>query len=122
MEKKIAGILVCMLLIAVPVLPVAGAMNISEKEETQGYKWTIITFIRGKVEDISEETINDVVYYNCTALDVKYFWIFYARPFWLEFERHRVWQQDGFLIPKEIFHGTIREGRIRGIIYNSGVT
>ena len=122
MKMKIVGIIVCMLLIAVPVLPVAGAMAVGENEETQGTKWTIIMFVRGKVENISEENIGGYVYYNCTAIDVKYFWIFYAQPFWLEFERRRWWHQDGFLIAKSIFHGIIREGLIFGIEYNTGET
>ncbi len=54
MKKKIVGILVCMLLIAVPVLSVAGTMNVGENEEARGTKWTIIMFVRGKVENISE--------------------------------------------------------------------
>ena len=120
MKKKIVGILVCMLLIAVPVLSVAGAMAVGDNEEARGTKWTIIIFVRGKVENISEENIGGYVYYNCTAIDVKYFWIFYAQPFWLEFERRRWWHQDGFLIAKSIFHGVIREGLILGIVYNSG--
>lgn len=120
MKNKLVGILICTLLIVTTVVPVAGAMNIRENEETQGTKWTIIMFVRGKVENISEEDIGGSVYYNCTAVDVKYFWIFYARPFWLEFERRRWWHQDGFLIAKSIFHGVIREGLILGIVYNSG--
>jgi hypothetical protein len=122
MKKKLLGIFVCMLLMAVPVLSVAGTMNVGENERTQGYKWTIFIFTRGKVENISEENISGYVYYNCTAIDVKYFWIFYARPFWLEFERRRVVNQDGFLIAKSIFHGIIKEGLIFGIEYNTGET
>ena len=118
MKTKIIGIIVCMLLIAT-ALPVAGTVNVRENEEAQGTEWTIIMFVRGKVENISEEDIGGSVYYNCTAVDVKYFWIFYARPFWLEFERRRWWHQDGFLIAKSIFH-VIREGLILGIVYNSG--
>ena len=120
MRKKLVGILICTLLIVTTVVPVAGTKNVRENEEAQGTKWTIIMFVRGKVENISEEDIGGYLYYNCTAVDVKYFWIFYARPFWLEFERRRWWHQDGFLIAKSIFHGVIREGLILGIVYNSG--
>ena len=122
MRKKLVGILICTLLIVTTVVPVAGAMNVRENEEAQGTKWTIIMFVRGKVENISEENISGYAYYNCTAIDVKYFWIFYAQPFWLEFERRRWWHQDGFLIAKSIFHGIIREGLILGIVYNTGET
>ena len=121
MKIKILCIFACMLLFAT-VLPVAGTMNVRDNEETQGYKWTIFIFIRGRVRDISEETINNVSYYNCTAIDVKYFWVFYARPLWLEFERRRLWSQDGLLIAKPIFNGIIREGLIFGTMYNSGET
>jgi len=122
MKKKIIGILVCILLMVTTVLQVAEAMNVGNNKETQGTKWTIIMFVRGKVENITEENISGYIYYNCTAIDVKYFWIFYARPFWLEFERRRWWHEDGFLIAKSIFHGIIKEGLILGIVYNSGET
>ena len=122
MKMKVIGILVCMLLIVTAVVPVAGTMNVGDNEDAKGTKWTIFIFIRGKVENISEENIGGYVYYNCTAIDVKYFWIFYAQPFWLEFERRRWWHQDGFLIAKSIFHGIIREGLIFGIEYNTGET
>jgi len=120
MKTKIVGILVCTLLFLTTVVPVAGTMNDVNNEEARGTKWTIIMFVRGKVENISEENISGYIYYNCTAIDVKYFWIFYAQPFWLEFERRRWWHEDGFLIAKSIFHGIIREGLILGIVYNSG--
>jgi hypothetical protein len=122
MKKKLLGIFVCMLLIAATALPVVGTINVRVNEESQGYKWTIVMFVRGKVENITEETINDAVFYNCTAVLVKYFWVFYARLFWLEFERRIVQAQDGFLIPKNNFIGILKEGRILGIVYNSGET
>lgn len=121
MKKKIIGILVCMLIFTT-VLPAAGTINVGENEESRGSKWTIFMFVRGRVENISEENISGYVYYNCTAINVKYFWVFYKRPFWLEFERRRWWHQDGFLIAKSIFHGIIREGLILGIVYNSGIS
>ena len=122
MKGKIVGILVCTMLIATAVLPAVGELNFNEKGKTQGYKWIIFMFVRGKVESVQEESINGEPYYNCTALDVKYFWLWFAypSPFWLEFERRRVWNQDGFLIAKEIFHGIINEGYIFGIEFNSG--
>ena len=122
MNKKIIGIFVVLLLISVS-LPASGELNVSNKDEkTQGYKWFIYTFIWGKVENITDESINGSPYYNCTAVDVRYFWLWYAypTPFWLEFERRRVWNQDGFLVAKEIFHGFIGEGYIFGFVFNSG--
>ena len=121
MKKQVIGIFMCILLLA-SSLPVVGALDVGEPSETQDYKWTIFMFVRGRVENISEENLSGYIYYNCTAIDVKYFWMFYERPFWLEFERRRWWHQDGFLIAKSIFHGIIREGMILGIVYNSGVT
>jgi hypothetical protein len=121
MNKKIIGIFVIILLVAISI-PVVGGVNVNYDEKTQGFKWIIYMFVWGKVENITEESINGAPYYNCTAVNVRYFWLWYAypTPFWLEFERRRVWNQDGFLIAKEIFHGIIGEGFILGIVFNSG--
>ena len=124
MKKQLIGIFIIMLFILTAALPVTAIKTTIENKDVNSYKWTIFIFIRGKVEDIIEETINDTEFYNCTAVDVKYFWMFYAfpNPFWLEFERRRVWNSDEFLIAKETFHGIINEGIILGIIYNTGET
>ena len=121
MRKKIIGIFVVLSLISMS-LPVFGEYNSNETQQTQGFKWFIYMFVWGKVENITDESINGYPYYNCTAVDVRYFWLWYAypTPFWLEFERRRVWNQDGFLVAKEIFHGVIGEGYIFGFVFNSG--
>ena len=121
MKNKIIGIFVILSLISLSI-PVIGEYNNNDNQRTQGFKWFIYMFIWGKIENINEESINGYPYYNCTAVDVRYFWLWYAypTPFWLEFEKRRVWNQDGFLISKDIFHGIIGEGYIFGIEFNSG--
>ena len=119
--KKMIGVIIVLSLISMS-LPVIGEYNSKDNQQAQGFKWFIYMFVWGKVENITDESINGYPYYNCTAVDVRYFWLWYAypTPFWLEFERRRVWNQDGFLISKDIFHGIIGEGFIFGIQFNSG--
>jgi len=119
--KKLFGIFMVLLLISVS-LPTYGELNVDKDEKTQGFKWFIYISYWGEVENITEESTGGEPYYNCTAVNIRVFWLFYSypTPFWLEFERRRVWKKDGYLIPKDIFHGIIREGYIFGIVFNSG--
>ena len=121
MERKIIGIFVVTLLIAT-ALPAAGIINIRENEEMNGYKWFLITFIKGEVENISEENIDDVVYYNCTAVDVSWIQIVYVPPLWFKFERGHFEDIDDFFITKALFYGMIKEGQILGMLVNYGET
>ena len=121
MKTKLLGILVLTLLIAT-ALPAAGITNIRENEEMNGYKWFLITIIEGEVENISEENIDDVVYYNCTAVDVSWIQIVYVPPLWFKFERGHVEDSDDFFIIKALFYGVLKEGQILGILVNYGET
>ena len=121
MKTKILGILVVMLLIAT-ALPAVGITNVGENEGTNGYKWFLITFIKGEVENISEENIDDVVYYNCTAVDVSWIQIVYVPPLWFKFERGHVENIDDFFILKALFYGVLKEGKIFGMLVNYGET
>jgi len=116
MYKKLLGIFVMTLLIAA-VLPAVGITNVRENEGTNGY-----TFIKGEVENISEENIDDVVYYNCTAVDVSWIQIVYVPPLWFKFERGHVEDIDDFFILKALFYGILKEGKIFGMLVNYGET
>ncbi len=121
MKTKIFGIFIVMLLIAT-ALPAAGITNIRENEGMNGYKWFLITFIKGEVENKSEENIDDVVYYNCSAVDVSWIQIVYVPPLWFKFERGHIEDSGDFFITKALFYGVLKEGQILGIEVNYGET
>ena len=121
MKNKLISIFAVILLISITI-PVVGEKNYCIDEQTQGHFFIIYMFIWGKVENITEESLNGYPYYNFTAVNVRYFWLrfIFPIPFWLDFERRRVWNQDGFLISKNLFHGIIGEGYIFGVVLNGG--
>ena len=122
MNIKVFGIIFCMMLLAATIPATTG--TISSDEIEPNFRWHIFIFMHGRIQNLSKEEINNASYINCTAIDVKYFWLWLAYPYplWLEFERRRVFQQEGFLIAEEIFHGILTEGLVFGIMYNSGNT
>ncbi len=115
MKKKIIGIFVCMLLIAT-ALPTTSIMAVETEKETQIVKYLTIMFARGKVENISNETINDIECYNCTAVDVKVLFIHCIFLMPVGLQREHLENFDCFYIPKEMFRGILREGFVFGII------
>ena len=125
MKKKNIGILVVMLFalfISTTSLEATGNIQSRENEGGKNYKWFSITFVNGVVENISEITIDDIVYYNCTAVDVSWTQILYVFPLWLRFENEHVEDSDDFFIMKALFYGLMREGQILGFIINYGET
>jgi hypothetical protein len=73
-------------------------------------------FARGKVENISSETINDIECYNCTAVDVKVLFIHCMFLIPVGLHREHFENLGCFYIPKEMFCGILREGVVFGII------
>ena len=120
--RKIVGIFVMMLLIATAVLPASGITNIRENEGTNSYKWFVVIFYKGEVEDISEEKIDYVVYYNFIAVDVSWIRILYVPPLWFNFDRGHIEDSGDFFITKALFYGVLKEGQILGIEVNYGET
>ena len=121
MKTKVIGIFVVTLLI-VTAIPAVGLTNVREKEGTNGYKWFLVILYKGEVENISEDNIDDVVYYNFTAVDISWIQIVYAPPLWFKFERGHIEDIDDFFIPKALFYGVLKEGQILGILVNYGET
>ena len=121
MWEKIVGIFVCLLII-VSVSPVAGKLNSSDTENQTSYKWIIITLFLGKIKQLSEDIINDIVFYNFTAVDIFWLRIVYASPLWFNCESGNDQGIDNYRIPKALFYGKIQEGRISGMMINYGET
>lgn len=117
MKKKILGIVVCMLLI-IAVLPVTGSLtseyDADNKIILHGDRFYEIDFMIGKIHDLNEEIKNDTIRYSFHVDWILIIIHAYFPP--ISFTTKRILDRDSNLsIPKNNFHGLIKEGRIFGI-------
>ena len=111
MKRKIVGIFVCMLLL-ITVLPVSSA----EEPEPEEIKFRTIMFARGRIEDLSDEVVNGIESYKCTAVNVKVLFIYIIGIIPVGLQREHLVSPDTLYIPKDMFHGILTEGYVAGLI------
>ena len=117
MKKKILGIVVCMLLV-IAIIPVTGTLT-SEYDKNyktlaDGDRFYEIDFMIGKIHDLNEEIKNDTIRYTFHVDWILIIIHAYFPP--IGFMIKRTLDRDSDLsIPKNNFHGLIKEGRIFGI-------
>ena len=75
-----------------------------------------ISLVIGKVENITEEVVNDIDCYKCNAVNVKVTFVhcLFLIPF--NIQREHLEDFDEFYIPKKMFRGILREGLIFGLV------
>jgi len=111
MLKKLIGIFVCMLIL-ITTLPATGVIA----EEPEEIKLRTIMFARGRIEDLSDDVVNEIEVYRCTAIDVKVLFIYTIAIIPVGLQREHLVSPDTLYIPKDMFHGILTEGYVFGII------
>ena len=106
----------CIMLLIFSIAPITSAKTINDETQTEGLLSLTIMFARGNVINITEEIINDIDCYKCTAVNVKVTFVhcLFLIPF--NIQREVLEDFDEFYIPKDMFRGVLREGLIFGLI------
>ena len=115
MKKKITGIFICIILIIAATLSVTADTLFEENEKTKEFEGFEICFFNARIDNLTEEIIDDTVYYTFHADYFRGFVFAFFPPIHLHFQRINDENiNTGF--PKKNFIGFAGENFIFGIV------
>ena len=115
-KALVVGILVCTLLITIAVLPASANIIPEEDGNKENLSPYAIIFINAKIDNLTEEIIDEEVHYSFHANSIRMLWFQYLPPIYFYFER--IYEEDietGF--KKSDFIGHIDDSSVFGIVF-----
>ncbi len=113
--KKVVGLFVCILMITSVTLPVTADVLFEEDKNTNEILGFEVWFFHARIDNLTEEIINNKTYYTFHAEHFRAFVIAFLLPIYFHFQR--INEKDintGFL--KRNFIGFAGENSIFGIV------